>query len=62
MFTPSMRADIVTVATLGAYCSPEVMVVTPSNGGFCQLLTGASFFFIRFKFLATVLLTESLLT
>ena len=39
MFTPSMRADIVTVATLGAYCSPEVMVVTPSTGGFCQLLT-----------------------
>ena len=50
MFTPSMRADIVTVATLGAYCSPEVMVVTPSNGGFCQLLTGASFFLSDLNF------------
>jgi len=37
MFTPSMRADIVTVAKPVVYCNPGVMVVTPNIRGFCQL-------------------------
>ena len=39
--TPSMRADIVTVAKPVVYCNPEVMVVKPNIRGFCQLHTSA---------------------
>jgi len=37
MFTPLMRAGIVTVAKPVVYCNPGVMVVTPKMKGFCQL-------------------------